>query len=114
MVGFVFLSIRENDFANGIREAAESAKGAFRPSVHIPDSNHFDWNPDRVDCGSGSFAAKLDLFEEGFGEGIGRVSQSGDPARRRQHIADQLDALAGQPIAGRAQQSGPMGDRRTQ
>src|SRR5262245_29297975 len=50
-------------------------------------------NPDRVDCGSGGFAAKLDLFEERFGEGIGRVGQSGDPARRRQHVADQLDAL---------------------
>jgi len=34
--------------------------------------------------------------EERFGEGIGRVGQSGDPAGRRQHVADQLDALAGQ------------------
>src|SRR5262247_4061876 len=37
-------------------------------------------NPDRVDCGSGGFAAKLDLFEERFGEGIGRVGQSAPTA----------------------------------
>ena len=45
---------------------------------------------------AGGFAAELDLFEERFGEGIGRVGQSGDAARRRQHVADQLDALASQ------------------
>src|SRR5262245_12017718 len=67
-------------------------------------------NPDRVDCGSGGFAAKLDLFEEGFGEGIGRVGQSGDPARRRQHVADQLDALAGQ-FGGYARDAGDISTR---
>jgi hypothetical protein len=51
-------------------------------------------DPDRVDCRSGGFAAKLYLFEERFGEGIGCIGQSGHASRRRQHVADQLDTLA--------------------
>ena len=50
-------------------------------------------DPDRVDCGSGGFAAKLDLFKKRFGEGIGYIDQSGHAARRRQHVADQFDTL---------------------
>src|SRR5262245_3233316 len=67
-------------------------------------------NPDRVDCGSSGFAAKLDLFEARFREGVGRVGQSGDPARRRQHVADQLDALAGQ-FGGYARDAGDISTR---
>src|SRR5947208_2713972 len=67
-------------------------------------------NPDRVDCGSGGFAAALDLFEERFGEGIGRIGQSGHTARRRQHIADQLDTLAGQ-LSGYARDAGYISAR---
>ena len=51
-------------------------------------------DPNRVDGGSGGFATKLYLFEEGFGEGIGCIGQSGHAARPRQHIADQLHAFA--------------------
>ena len=51
-------------------------------------------DPNGADCGSGGFAAKLYLFEEGFGEGIGCIGQSSHPARPRQHIADQLHAFA--------------------
>src|SRR3989440_9215896 len=41
-------------------------------------------DPDSIDRGSGRFAAKLDLFEERFEEGIGRVRQSRHAARRWQ------------------------------
>src|SRR5256884_7862873 len=40
-------------------------------------------------------------------EGIDRVGQSGDPARRRQHVADQLDALSGQ-FGGYARDAGDI------
>src|SRR4029450_3134885 len=50
----------------------------------------------RADRSSGGFAAKLDLLEERFGEGIGRVRQGGHAARRWQHVAAQLDTLASQ------------------
>jgi hypothetical protein len=53
-------------------------------------------DPDSVDRGSGRFAAKLDLFEERFEEGIGRVRQGRHATRRWQHVADQLDTFASQ------------------
>src|SRR6266516_3130894 len=65
---------------------------------------------DRMDRSSGGFAAKLDLFEKRFGEWIGCVDQHGDPARRRQHVADQLDALAGQ-FSGYARDAGDISAR---
>src|SRR6202022_2438306 len=65
---------------------------------------------DRMDRSSGGFAAKLDLFEKRFGEWIGCVGQSGDPARRRQYVADQLDALAGQ-FSGYARDAGDISAR---
>ena len=67
-------------------------------------------NPDRFDCDSGGFAATLDLFEERFGEGVGPVGQGSDPARRRQHVTDQLDALAGQ-FGGYARDAGDISAR---
>src|SRR6516225_5106406 len=51
---------------------------------------------DRIDRSPGGFATKLYLFEERFGERIGRIGQSGHTARRWQHVADQLDTLASQ------------------
>jgi hypothetical protein len=53
-------------------------------------------DPDSVDRRSGGLTAKLYLFEERLGKGIGRIGQSGHAARRRQHVADQLDTFAGQ------------------
>jgi hypothetical protein len=67
-------------------------------------------DPDRVDRRSGGFAAKLDLFEERFGEGIGRVGESGHAAHRRQHVADQLHAFAGQ-FGGNASQPSDISAR---
>src|SRR6516164_2795610 len=51
---------------------------------------------DSVDRSSGSFTAKLYLFEERFGKGIGCIGQSAHATRRRQHVADQLHTFAGQ------------------
>ncbi|HZD29814.1 MAG TPA: hypothetical protein VE251_14125 [Xanthobacteraceae bacterium] len=53
-------------------------------------------DPDGVDRRSGGCSAKLDLFEEGFDKGIGCIGETGDAARRRQHVADELDAFAGE------------------
>src|SRR5262245_51171794 len=52
------------------------------------------FDPDSVDRRSGGFAAQLDLFEERFGEGIGRIGQSGHSPRGWQQVADQLHAFA--------------------
>src|SRR6266576_112283 len=64
-------------------------------------------DPDSVDRGSGRFAAKLDLFEERFEEGIGRIRQSRHAARRWQHVTDQLDTFASQ-FGGHRSQAGDV------
>jgi hypothetical protein len=53
-------------------------------------------NANSIDRSSGGFTAKLYLFKERFGEGIGRIGQSGHSAGGRQHLADQLHTLASQ------------------
>src|ERR1700676_5774645 len=65
---------------------------------------------DGVDRSSGDFAAKLDLFEERFGEGVGRIGQSGHAARRWQHLPNEFDAFAGQ-YGGHASDPGDISAR---
>src|SRR5207253_552568 len=65
---------------------------------------------DSVDRRSGCCTAELDLLEEGFDKGIGRIGENGDAARRRQHVADELDAFAGQ-FRGDARNSGDVAAR---
>src|SRR6202048_2748211 len=67
-------------------------------------------DPDAVDRSSAGFAAKLDLFEERFGEGIGRIGQSGHAACRRQHFPNEFDAFAGQ-FGGHASDPGDISAR---
>src|ERR1700738_3666991 len=67
-------------------------------------------DPDAVDRSSAGFAGKLDLFEERFGEGIGRIGQSGHAACRRQHFPNEFDAFAGQ-FGGHASDPGDISAR---
>src|SRR5262249_54452276 len=55
-------------------------------------------------------AGKLDLFEERFGEGIGRIGQSGHAACRWQQLPDEFDAFAGQ-LGGYASDAGDISAR---
>jgi len=47
-----------------------------------------------MDHRSGDFAAKRNLLQERFGEGIGYIGESGHATGRRQQVANQLHALA--------------------
>src|SRR4029450_9223748 len=67
-------------------------------------------DPDGVDRSPGGFAGKLDMFEERFGEGIGRIGQSGPAASRWQQLPDEFDAFAGQ-LGGYASYAGDISAR---
>jgi hypothetical protein len=73
-------------------------------------SNSSAADPDGVNRSSGGFAGKLDVFEERFGEGIGRIGQSGHAACRRQHFPNEFDAFAGQ-FGGYASDPGDISAR---
>jgi len=113
MRAFPAVEVSLNTAITQARRINRSQRTSVAVSLHRGESGLellFVANPNRVDCGSGGFAAKLDLFEERFGEGIDRVGQSGDPARRRQYVADQLDALAGQ-FCGYGRDAGDISTR---
>src|SRR5262245_36258032 len=67
-------------------------------------------DPDSVDRSSAGFAGKLDMFEERFGKGIGRIGKSGDTAYRRQHVPNEFDTFAGQ-FGGYASDPGDIAAR---